>query len=319
VRRFSPLAALLLSCAAPDFDAPSHVDSMRVLAARADQPYAPPGASVNLEALAVDGRASPSEPMHVFFLPTPCFNPPGDAYYGCFPAFAKQFPRDVDLGAVLGAGTTFQLNLPSNIIDTHGEASALGAYGVAYAFFIACAGHVEYRPEQAGAAADAVPFGCFDVSGHRLGAEDFVFAYATVYAFGDRSNQNRAFDSVSYDGHVIDPSAGLDLAHCTQSRIDDCPTKDFDLAVPSSSQELDPSNLSPDGAMLRENLYVQYFSTGGKLTNDTTILFDARNGRLAHTGDSFKTPLAPGEYQFWAVLHDNRSGVSWQSFALHVQ
>jgi hypothetical protein len=70
--------------------------------------------------------------------------------------------------------------------------------------------------------------------------------------------------------------------------------------------------------VLGENLYVQYFSTDGKFTNDTTIIFDAREGRLSNTGNDFKSPLSPGEYQLWAVLHDNRGGATWQSFPLHV-
>ncbi|MEO6602015.1 MAG: hypothetical protein ABIQ16_19200 [Polyangiaceae bacterium] len=42
-------------------------------------------------------------------------------------------------------------------------------------------------------------------------------------------------------------------------------------------------------------------------------------GRLSNTGDDFKSPLTAGEYQLWAVLRDNRGGVTWQSFALHVR
>jgi hypothetical protein len=37
-----------------DFDPSSRVAGLRVLAVRADQPYAPPGATVQLTALAVD-------------------------------------------------------------------------------------------------------------------------------------------------------------------------------------------------------------------------------------------------------------------------
>jgi hypothetical protein len=84
--RWLPLVALLsISCAEPpSFDPPSHLDSVRVLAIRADAPYARPGERVGVEVLAVDGRSSAPEPMQVHFLPRPCFNPTNDAYYGCF-------------------------------------------------------------------------------------------------------------------------------------------------------------------------------------------------------------------------------------------
>jgi len=308
----------LLGCQGPNFDPPSRIDSVRVLATRADRPYAAPGESVNIEMLAVDGRASPTEPMRVYFLPSPCFNPPGDAYYACFSGFSEQFRRDVDLGPVLHSGSEFELRMPNDVIEAHVSTGGQEAYGLAYAFSVACAGHVEYRPEQATAAPDAVPFGCFGNDGHRVGTEGFVFAYSTVYGFAQRRNENPTFDSVTYDGRVIDPEAGLDVQHCSKSSIDDCPTAKFEVNVPASSQEPDPSNRSAGGAVLKESLYVQYFSTGGKITNDTTIIYDARDGRLANTGDDFKSPLLPGEHQFWAVLHDNRGGVSWQNFALHV-
>ncbi|MEO6601495.1 MAG: hypothetical protein ABIQ16_16580, partial [Polyangiaceae bacterium] len=293
-------AALLPCCKGPDFTAPSRIDSVRVLASRADLPYAAPGTSVNIDALAVDGRADPAQPMNVYFLPSPCFDPPGDAYYGCFSGFARQFRRDVDLGSVLSPGSAFQFRIPDDLIDARSRVAGQDDFGVSYVFFVACAGHVEYRPEEAGASADSVPIGCFDDSGHRLGTDDFVFAYSTVYAFTERRNKNPAFDSVSYDGLVIDPVAGLDLQHCGASSLDDCPTKKFEINVPGSSQEQDPSNLAADGTVLGESLYVQYFSTGGKLTNDTTVIFDARDGRLSNTGDDFKSPLTAGEYQLWA-------------------
>lgn len=57
------------------------------------------------------------------------------------------------------------------------------------------------------------------------------------------------------------------IGHCTKSNIDDCPTKPLDVVVPASSQELDPSNLDANGNVLKE---------------------------------------AVGDYQLWAVVHDNR-------------
>src|SRR5215469_11844801 len=50
--------ALIAGCGA-DFDPSSRVTGPRVLAVRADLPYAPPGATVQLSALAVDPAARP--------------------------------------------------------------------------------------------------------------------------------------------------------------------------------------------------------------------------------------------------------------------
>jgi hypothetical protein len=309
---------LLVCCAPPSFEAPSDIDSVRILATRADTPYAPPGAIVNLEVLAVDGRVNPSQAMQVYWLKAACINPPGDAYYGCFPGFGSQFRRGVDLGSELASGAAFAFQMPADVIAAHSAVAGQPPYGLAVVFTLACAGHVEYRPELA-TSPDAVPFACFDAAEHRLGAEDFVFAYSLVYAFTDRSNENPTLENVTYGGTAIDPSAGLALQHCQKSSIDDCSAVKLDVNVPRSSQEPDPSNLSANGEVLGESLYVQYYATGGKIANDTMVIFDARAGRLADTGDDFRAPLTPGEYQLWAVLHDNRGGTTWQQLALHVQ
>ncbi len=50
------LASVFAGCSA-EFDPSSRVTGLRVLAVRADNPYAPPGSTVNLTALAVDPAA----------------------------------------------------------------------------------------------------------------------------------------------------------------------------------------------------------------------------------------------------------------------
>jgi hypothetical protein len=89
---FSGLVAATVSvaCGAGDFDPASKITSVRVLATRADKPFAKPGDDVTIEALAVDGRADRSTPMHVYWLPISCINPRGDLYYACFAALAGQ-------------------------------------------------------------------------------------------------------------------------------------------------------------------------------------------------------------------------------------
>jgi hypothetical protein len=53
--------------------------------------------------------------------------------------------------------------------------------------------------------------------------------------------------------------------------------------------------------------------------SDTVILFDPVAGRLTGTGDDFYPPQAAGAYRLWAVVHDNRGGVTWQEFPLHAK
>jgi hypothetical protein len=311
-------ALFALGCQEQTLEAPSTLTSVRVLATRADRPYTPPGAAVNMEVLAVDGRANPSEPMRVYWLPAPCMNPPGDAYYGCFAEFGAAFRAGVDLSAELHAGDTFAFEMPSDAIDSHPSAQSQSPYGLAVVFTLACAGHVEYRPELA-RSPDAIPFACFDPAGRELDANDFVFAFSLVYAFSDRANANPLLESVTFGGTPIDPVAGVQLRHCESSSIDDCPATKLDVVVPGSSQEPDPSNLTADGAVLNESLYVQYYARAGKFSNDATTIFDAHAGRLENTGNDFRVPQQPGEYELFTVLHDNRGGATWQRLPLHVE
>src|SRR5689334_19584689 len=99
------LASLLVACATGvafascggDFDPASLVNSVRVLAVRADKPYAKPGDSVELEMLAFDGRKDKTRPMAISWIPVPCINPQNDTYYFCFSQFASR-TRDGDAG-----------------------------------------------------------------------------------------------------------------------------------------------------------------------------------------------------------------------------
>lgn len=312
MRRFFTLAtAASCACNPGSFDPASKIESVRVLATAADKPYAKPGDTVSMTVLAYDGRANKPAPMGVWWLPQVCFNPPGDAYYACYGSLGQTFQPGVDLTPQLEAGTGFSFHMPDDVISAHQGQRGGDPYGVAIAFAIACAGHVEYTPPPAGSAPDALPFGCFDEDRAPLGPGDFVVSYSQVYAFQDRTNANPVIDHLTLDGSAVDPAAGISLGRCTQSNIDDCPTRKLDTVVPVSSQELNPSDVDLNGNVLREELWVDYYLTGGKVKNDTMILDDPRDGRLSGTSDDLSAPQSAGDGLLWAVVHDDRGGVSW--------
>lgn len=314
MRPSSVLFVFVAGCSIPNFDPPSLVRSVRILATRADRPYAQPGDTVNMTVLAVDGRQSAPSPMNVYWLPAPCFDPPGDNYYACFPAFAGAFPTGVAIDANLELGTTFSFQMPLDVIAT-GQST----YGLAVVFTIACAGHVRYVPPPTGASPDTVPFGCFDNAGKPLSADDFVFAFSRIYSFTHRTNSNPVLQSVTLRSAPVDPTAGMTLDRCTTSNLDDCPTAGLDVVVPSASQEPDPSNLDANGHVLNEEIYVDYYLTAGKVKNDAVVLFDPRSGRLSGTSDDLAAPQSAGDSRLWAVVHDNRGGVAWQEIAVHAR
>ena len=106
----APLVAAMMAMAqgcGGDFDPGSRVSNLRVLAVRADAPYAAPSESVHLEALAVDpdGRA-------LTWGWGLCFNPASPSAPGCL---AELDPSTV---VIAREKSTFEFVLPSDIIAT---------------------------------------------------------------------------------------------------------------------------------------------------------------------------------------------------------
>src|SRR6187551_2418310 len=82
IRWLAFFALFLLGCG-PDFDPPSELHSLRILAVQKDKPYAQPGETVNLQMLWQDASPLAGRDIQVAWSP-PCFDPPADLYYACF-------------------------------------------------------------------------------------------------------------------------------------------------------------------------------------------------------------------------------------------
>jgi hypothetical protein len=78
--------ALAVACGPAGFQSEDVIDSVRILATRADgdEAYAKPGDLVTLETLTVDGRSKKPAPAVTYWIPYLCENPASDLYYGCF-------------------------------------------------------------------------------------------------------------------------------------------------------------------------------------------------------------------------------------------
>jgi hypothetical protein len=311
-------AAPFLCGCGTSFDPASLVESVRILAVAADHPYAAPGATVTLTALAVDGRAQQPASMGVWWVPVVCPNPPGGSYFACYPFFGEQLSPGVDLTSKLVSGPTFSFEMPPDIITSHAAPKSGTPYGMVTAFVIACAGHVQYVDRGDATVPPAPPLGCFDDTGTELGPNDSVFAYAQVFSFADgRTNANPAKLALTKDGANVDPTAGITLSACPTGTK--CATTDINTVVPSSSWELDPGDLSVTGAPLHEEIWVDYFVTAGSIGN-SALLYDATAGALSSTSTVQKltAPATAGAQMLWAVVRDNRGGVAWLPVPLTV-
>ncbi len=320
---------------------------MRILAAQANKPYAKPEDDIRLRLLADDGSIAPLEgaaadpdagtsdgtPLQSYWLKAPCINPIGDLYYACYPGFAAIFQPGEQLHPAQGNPDKFLVNsdlefrLPADIITSHPRVEGSAPFGAVFAFAMACDGdHIRYLGLRTRPSPQSPPFGCFASDGTQLGAEHFVFAFARVYAFEERVNANPVIESFSFNGQTLSreeldcvptaeaPCRTFSVVRCTKTSSDDCPEVDVDVSVPPQSQEADPT--SDRG---REQVWVNYYATGGKFEQEARILYDVNEGRLGDTPAEFRTPRQPGKHKLWAVVHDNRGGVEWVQATLIVE
>lgn len=317
-----PIVALALAlgvgagCGAVPFEPEGLVTSVRVLAVRASHPYAKPGQEVDFDLLAYDGRAKKPRPMRLFWLPTPCVNPEDGVMTGCYPRFAGTFPKGVDLTDALASGASFSAKVPADALAPQGGEPRL--YGTMFVFQMACAGHVQYIGDDAAPSPESVPFGCFDEAGQKLGPEDFMFSYATVFVVPTPTNANPTIEGLTFDDAPID-DAGITVAPCATKDAAKCPTYALDVSVTASSQEPDPTNLDPNGAPLGERVWVHYYLTEGTLARNLGVLYDPAQGKVDLSETSLQAPQAPGEGRVFVVVHDNRGGVDFREVPLHVK
>jgi hypothetical protein len=304
-----------------DFSPKNEVQQIRILAAKADIPYAHVGETVNLEVLADDGRRTPNKkPMRVFWFPAPCINPPGDQYYFCYAAIA-QLPERQNLTSVLVEGTKTSITIPQNALD--GVVLRPGQterYVTAYNFVVACAGHVERIPLKSGQNLNQLPIACFDdETGLELDAGSFVVGFTRVFVFDTRRNTIPVLDGVTFQGQPIDPAVGVKTGTCVKDKNDQCQTVKLNVNFPDSDAEIDPDNVDANGRVLRETIYVDWYTTNGRFRTDRKIVYDGNLGRPPKTDAEFEPPNDPVKGKMWAILHDNRGGTTWFEFPLEIQ
>lgn len=277
--------ALALSCSADDFTPVSVVDSLRVLAVRADLPAAEPGEKVHLDALVADpigaGRA-------VKFAWATCVNPGSPEVPDCAAA----------AGPFTTGGASFDYVVPANALDDRPSDLPIGIVGV---LFAACAGDVVFERTA------TAPVRCVR-DGRDVGREGFMWGEKRIVVVRGVRNANPRIADVRFDGAPW--AAPPPVARCDGKTFDDCAADaQHDVAIvatPDSAETL---------AGVTEDLVAFYFVSGGRVADD----FKRADG------GSFATKLdAPGVasgalVDVWLVLRDDRGGVDWQRRSYRVR
>jgi hypothetical protein len=181
---------------------------------------------------------------------------------------------------------------------------------------MACAGVPRPVPN---AAPNTLPIGCFDADGRQLGSDDFVIGYTSMYVFENRINTNPViddflFNAASLEGSITDETRVPHVPSCKESDRAKCPKY---ALKPVINRELtvekddDPTAVTPDGQMLNEQAWVNYYITAGELKSSVRLVNDATRGWNEDNAAEYTAPAEPGSVRVFAVVHDNRGGVAW--------
>lgn len=347
--RFALWFCCLLSGCQEGFDPPSKVDSLRVLAVRAEPASGVPGQVTTLQMLFHDGRSTlgeePSRPVQIVWLGG-CHNPPGRQFFGCYPwlrALSENLSEPVldtpEADAppgLFGTKASFQFPVPEDILDSAPRLPTdLFHFGVSYIFFAVCAGELRPRPDLS----DRVPLECVDVeSGERLGARDFVTGFTTVFTYEGESNQNPQITAVRLGSIPMEPAScesdidcetihgqrGLELEQACgpqglcAPRLKPCQNPCPRLPV---SVEVDPQSaefIQAEGG--REVIWVNYYASAGTLSNDTQLVNDRATGFIDDPSSAYTPPdEALGLVRIWATVHDQRGGADYRFFDVLIE
>ncbi len=352
---FSLTAAFALGAigCGPELESPAQVTNLRVLGVQKDLPYARPGETVRLSLLWENGTEESPQPVQTFWLKG-CYDPPADLFSGCVARFAEaaiasESPEaffaenykqcDAEGDCVLGAdglgADQFDITLPDNIVRPVIQDPAQPPFGTAFVFFGVCTGQLDPTgladvPDEPG----AFPMpDCLDEDGKKLGPDDYIVGYSTIYAYDDFSNENPIVQGFQVAGQEVEVDCiGTDcvatqgdetvLTECTEGFAcidtceDDgdpsCPEIDIRPIVDRASAEPDTVAIAAFGRDLEESLWINYLVDRGDVRGQgVRLLNDANTGWNDDFGTDFYAPKEPGPLRIWAVVHDNRGGVNW--------
>lgn len=112
-----------------------------------------------------------------------------------------------------------------------------------------------------------------------------------------------------------EPTGCTEGVACIEACADDgdpsCPEISVKPLVDRSSAELDGVASEIFGRSNQESLWINYFVDRGSLKSDVKLLNDAVEGWNDEYEARLYAPKETGPLRIWAVVHDNRGGVSW--------
>lgn len=298
------LAALTLTACGPTFDPGTQVDSLRVLAVRADAPFAHPGDTVHLSALSYDpaGRA-------INWAWAVCPSPAGSTVEDCLDQVRASAAGGALPLLAQGEGVdNIDVPVPTDAlagIPLLGRSQALAGI-----VSVACPGTLEVLSIDS-----RIPFRCSDrESGAEFSLHDMVVGVKRVFLRETEVNQNPVIDDILFDGEVWPNDEVKEVDGCVSDDFsyDDCKATGHKLAASVNPDSFE-AGTDEFGRSFTENLVVQHYTTDGVFEDEVRIADDPETNWSARTGSSGSIVT------LWFVVHDDRGGVSWTTRRAHVR
>lgn len=210
----------------------------------------------------------------------------------------------------VGHQVPYSIQLPADIISSRPPPPSGDPYGLAYVLYTVCAGHIALRRPTS---PNDLPIQCVDDDGKVVGADDFVPGYTKLYTYDHRTNANPTILGLSFRTDSI--FNNFDADDSTVPTAPACLTGDCEIDVkvdvPSDVAEVDPGSSDINGNVLREGVWVDFYANKGDFTKITRLISDPTTGFNDDNATKFKVPAEAGPVHIWAVVHDNRGGVTW--------
>jgi hypothetical protein len=279
----------------------TYVDSLRVLAERADAPYASPGETVNLSALSFDPAGRPLSWAWAI-----CVNPSSSDIQGCF---AKMGAWE-DAVLSMGQGKdSLELTIPSDALSRLPEpVRDVASVGVVS---LACPGEVSFTPGTGG-----LPVSCREPgTGRELGLDEAIVGLKRIIVRETDRNQNPEIAGITFDGQAWPEDEIQEVGSCdaTDFVFETCPAAQKHQLSVNLSPESFEAGQDEFGHAFSEQLVVQYYATEGIFENELKIGKEPQNGWVARKRASGQ------ELRLWFVARDNRGGVSWAERRVRVR
>lgn len=277
-----------------DFDPASRVTGFRILATRADQPYARPGETVVLDTLAVDGLGRP------FALAwTQCTRPRATTATGCLDAIDAPLVQGPDLAR-------HEVRIPDDILAGVPDDAITGVtVGVVQAI---CPGTVAMDPTA------PLRLRC-DEDGAALPADAYDVGVKRVFVRPAERNANPAIEAVTLDGAPWPADLIPTVDACadgTTNRFDRCDAPALAIGVVPSATSAE-QGVDDLGRPFGESLLAQFYATEGLFE------YEVRDATAATTRFRARAGARGERLTLWFVVRDDRGGVDWTSRQVDVR